>query len=203
MKDNFNACMEIIFKHEGGYVDHPRDPGGATNLGITHFTLADWRGQRVTKADVKALTKTEAKEIYRANYWHKLQCDDLPAGVDLVAFDMGVNAGPGRAARMLQKLVDADQDGAVGPITLTAVSNYGDAAGLVDEYSDERLAYYKRLRHWDAFGRGWTRRTEETRAAALDMAAKPISTPELSTEWPRGFLALIANILKLFTRKST
>ncbi|MEM8956584.1 MAG: glycoside hydrolase family 108 protein [Pseudomonadota bacterium] len=167
--NNFAACMAVVLEHEGGYVDHPDDPGGATNLGITHLTLADWRGKPVSKSDVRALERTEAEEIYRARYWNALNCDGLPPGVDLVLFDFGVNAGPARAARMLQRIVGATVDGQIGPKTLAATARHAPDS-LIERFSDDRLASYRRLKHWGSFGRGWTRRTEETRDAALDMA---------------------------------
>lgn len=167
--DNFANCMSVVLEHEGGYVDHPDDPGGATNLGITHLTLADWRGAPVSKGDVRALQRTEAEEIYRARYWNALNCDRLAAGVDLVVFDFGVNAGPARAARMLQRITGAKIDGQIGPKTLAAAARFAPET-IIERFSDDRLAYYRRLKHWDSFGRGWTRRTEETRAKALAMA---------------------------------
>lgn len=165
----FHACMEIVLRHEGGYVDHPDDPGGATNMGITHRTLAAWRGvERCTRDEVRALTVEEAKEIYRANYWNALNCDQLPAGVDLVTFDFGVNAGVGRSARMLQRILSVAADGQIGPITVGAAQR-SDAAWIVERFSEDRLGYYRALRHWATFGRGWSRRTSETREAALAM----------------------------------
>ena len=164
----FARCLDMIFAHEGGFVDHPDDPGGATNMGITHKTLAAWRDVPVTVADVRALTRAEAGEIYRANYWNALHCDGLPAGVDLVVFDFGVNAGVGRAAKLLQRLVHVEQDGQVGPITLAATRAM-DAAHIVEAFSAGRMDHYRALRHWDTFGRGWTRRTHEIRDAALAM----------------------------------
>ena len=165
----FHKCVEIILRHEGGFVEHADDPGGATNWGITHKTLAAWREvDRCTREEVRTLQIDEAKEIYRSHYWNALNCDNLPAGVDLVTFDFGVNAGVGRSARMLQDVVAVEQDGQVGPITLGATSQT-DAEFIVTTFSDRRLAYYRKLSHWDTFGRGWTRRTTETREAALDM----------------------------------
>lgn len=165
----FMKCVEHILVNEGGYVDHPQDPGGATNLGITHKTLAAWRGQPVTKDDVRNLTRDEACEIYRANYWNALNCDNMPAGVDLVVFDFGVNAGVGRSAKLLQKIVHVEQDGQVGPITIGAV-NAIDARFVINAFSDGRMDHYRSLRHWETFKNGWTRRTTEIRSAALEMA---------------------------------
>ncbi|NBC47311.1 MAG: hypothetical protein GVY22_04825 [Gammaproteobacteria bacterium] len=164
----FRRCVDIILGHEGGYVDHPSDPGGATNMGITFETLRAWRGESITKADVQELSEDEAREIYRANYWNALNCDQLPIGVDLVTFDFGVNAGVSRAAKMLQRIVAVEADGQIGPITIGAVSQ-NEAGDLITEFSDARLSYYRSLSHWETFGRGWSRRTAETRDAALDM----------------------------------
>lgn len=165
----FHKCVEIILRHEGGFAEHPDDPGGATNFGITHKTLAAWREvDKCTREEVRTLPIDEAKEIYRAQYWNALNCDNLPAGVDLVTFDFGVNAGVGRSARMLQDVVAVEQDGQVGPITVGA-ANQIDPEFIITTFSDKRMAYYRKLSHWDTFGRGWARRTTETRDAALDM----------------------------------
>jgi hypothetical protein len=164
----FTRCLETIFRHEGGYVDHPEDPGGATNMGITHKTLAQWRGTSVTREDVRNLTREEAGEIYRANYWNALSCDALPAGVDLVVFDFGVNAGVSRAGKLLQRIVHVEQDGQVGPITVGAARSIA-ADHIIDAFSQGRMDHYRALKHWPTFGKGWTRRTNETRDAAMAM----------------------------------
>ncbi|MEO1092457.1 MAG: glycosyl hydrolase 108 family protein [Pseudomonadota bacterium] len=165
----FHKCMAIVLQHEGGYVDDPNDPGGATKYGITHKTLAAWRGVAdCTPEEVKALTVDEATEIYRAKYWNALNCDQLPAGVDLVTFDFGVNAGVGRAARTLQEAVSVKADGQVGPITISAAQRLAPEF-VVNRESDLRLDYYKSLKDWGTFGDGWSRRTAETRSAALEM----------------------------------
>jgi lysozyme family protein len=159
----FAHCMDMIFLHEGGYADHPEDPGGATKHGITHKTLASWRGvDRCTREEVKALSREEALEIYRAHYWNALNCDRLPVGVDLVVFDFGVNAGVGRSSRLLQQVVAVEADGEVGPITVGA-AQATDPEFVINDFSDRRLDYYKRLPTWNTFGRGWSRRTSETR----------------------------------------
>jgi lysozyme family protein len=164
--DRFSLCLPLILAHEGGYVDHPADPGGATNLGITLATLSAWRGATVTKADVRALTQKEAGAIYRARYWNAVRGDDLPPGLDLAMFDYAVNSGVGRAAKDLQGLVGAVQDGAIGAKTLAALDGMP-AAHLVTRLCDTRLAFLRGLKTWPTFGKGWARRVEETRAAAL------------------------------------
>lgn len=162
----FQACLAEVLKHEGGYVDHPADPGGATNRGITFATLADWRGTAITKDDVRNLTVAEAGAIYRKNYWDKVRGDALPPGVDLATFDAAVNSGPARAAKWLQQALGVAQDGAIGPLTLAAVAK-AEPAALVGEICDARMAFLRSLSTWPTFGKGWTRRVDEVRAAAL------------------------------------
>jgi len=165
---NFRGCVDIVLAQEGGFVDHPSDPGGATNMGITFNTLKDWRGQSITVKDVKDLKVEEAREIYRSRYWNMLNCDNLPAGVDLVVFDFGVNAGPSRSAKLLQRVVGAAADGSIGPATLGAAKS-AKPVDIVHRFSELRLEYYKSLRHWKTFGRGWTNRTNAVERAALAM----------------------------------
>lgn len=196
---NFPRCCQVILRHEGGYADHPHDPGGATNYGITHKTLADWRGKdRVTKAEVRALQPTEAQEIYRSRYWNAVAGDDLPAGVDLMTFDFGVNAGNHRSAKMLQGIIGADQDGVIGPATLKRLSEL-DTASVIEAFAAARMKYYRGLRHWQTFGKGWTRRTAETKAEALAMVGTRPAAPR-PTQGSNPLAALLAAILNLFRR---
>jgi lysozyme family protein len=175
-EDRFGACLDMVLKAEGGYVNNPADPGGATNMGITQRTLADFREADVTEEDVRSMTRAEAREIYRARYWTPMRCDDLPAGIDLMVFDFGVNAGPGRSLKLLQRGVGVAADGSVGPITLAAVRACR-AADLIGRMAEARLAYYRGLDGFPTFGRGWTRRVDQTRQAALAMAAEPVPVP--------------------------
>jgi lysozyme family protein len=165
----FEACIPVILAAEGGFVNDPRDPGGATNHGITLRTLADWRHRDVSVAEVRALSVAESAAIYRARYWAPLQCDALPAGVDLMVFDFGVNAGIGRSARLLQAAVGAVPDGKLGPATLAKVAAVPPRE-LVARLAEARLDYYRRLPTYGAFGRGWTARVADVKRRALAMA---------------------------------
>ncbi|MGD9866716.1 MAG: glycoside hydrolase family 108 protein [Hyphomicrobiales bacterium] len=169
MQDTFPDALKLVLAHEGGYVDHPLDPGGATNRGITIGTLRQWRGKPVTKSDVKNITFDEVAAIYRARYWDALSCDDLPRGLDYAVFDYGVNSGISRAARVLQALVGVTQDGIIGGMTLKAVSRCSSVT-LINRLCDQRLSFLQRLRTWNAFGRGWTNRVRGVRNHALGMA---------------------------------
>ena len=161
MQKNYDKCLETILHHEGGYVNHPKDPGGETNLGVTKRVYEEWGGTK----DMKDLTVEDVAPIYKKNYWDKMKGDDLPGGLDLCVFDFGVNAGPGRAAKYLQSMIGTTPDGGIGPMTLAALQKYVDENGLVEsieEYQKRRQEYYEKLSTFATFGRGWTRRVNET-----------------------------------------
>jgi lysozyme family protein len=157
-------------RHEGGYVNHPSDPGGATNHGITLATFRRMVKPHATIDDLKQMDSETAEDIYRRIYWSAVAGDDLPVGVDLVVFDHGVNAGPRRAIELLQRTVGANPDGIIGKVTLFMVDKI-QPLKLIDQYSKARLSYCQRLKHWKTFGRGWSRRVNETRELALALAA--------------------------------
>lgn len=178
MRENFPSILAETWRHEGGYVDNPSDPGGATKYGITITTLRDWRKRPVTKADVQALSREEASAIYRANYWAPIRGDDLPSGIDAVAFDAAVNSGVSRGAKWVQAAAGVTADGKIGPQTLAALRS-GDPVIVINRALDMRLAFLRSLKHWPTFGRGWQRRVDEVRAFALHLAegAKPAPPP--------------------------
>jgi lysozyme family protein len=159
--DRFEAALAHVFHWEGGFSDHPSDPGGATHFGITHGTLAAWRGTPVSREDVRALTRDEAGAIYRARYWDACRCDDLPAGVDTMVFDAAVNHGPRQAALFLQRALGVADDGAIGPQTLAA-ANRQNPAQIVCEIAARRMVFYARLNTFPSFGLGWARRLMST-----------------------------------------
>jgi lysozyme family protein len=164
----FDTCMPFIFKAEGGFSDNPADPGGATNFGITLATLRAYEGNpSLTAQDVKDLTPATAREIYRSNYWNRMQCGSLPDGLDLEVFDFGVNAGPGEAVKALQKIVGVTADGSIGPITLAALGQLK-PRDLISQYSDARLAFYRALNN-PAFEQGWATRVSQIQSAAVKM----------------------------------
>lgn len=172
-KGNFDACLAQVLKHEGGFVNHPADPGGMTNLGVTKKVYEAWVGHPVSEAIMRSLTPQHVKALYKANYWDAVKGDDLPFGVDLCVFDFAVNAGVNRASRYLQLMTGAASDGKIGPNTLRQLQQYVRTHNLphaVNRYQDLREAYYRKLRHFPTFGRGWLRRNKEVRDTALKMA---------------------------------
>ncbi len=171
--DRFAACVAEVLRHEGGYVDHPRDPGGCTHRGITRRTLEGWRREPVTCADVRALTEDEARAIYRADFWNAVHGDQLPAGLDLVVFDAAVNSGRRRAVLWLQQALGINADGMIGPQTLGAVCRPHSRAAVIARSCELRLTFLRGLATWPDFGRGWQRRVRAVRQAALTMAGAP------------------------------
>jgi len=169
----FSECVAIVLRHEGGFVEHPSDPGGATKYGITLRTLREWRGDdTLTADDVRALTEAEAREIYLARYWNPIRGDELPPGVDLAVFDFAVNSGVRRAARELQAVVGVPQDGAIGRVTLAAVREH-DPSIVIANLCERRRAFLRSLKTYDTFGRGWLRRVAAIEDAAKARAVTP------------------------------
>jgi lysozyme family protein len=172
-KGNFDHCFAELLKHEGGFANHKKDPGGMTNLGVTKRVYEGWVGYPVSEVIMRGLTPQHVRALYKAKYWDVVKADDLPAGVDLCVFDFAVNAGPNRAARYLQLMIGAGTDGKIGPATLRQLQQYIRAHDLdraVGRYQDLREAYHKKLPTFPTFGRGWLRRVKEVREAALKLA---------------------------------
>jgi lysozyme family protein len=168
VKDNFDAALAAILHHEGGYVDHPKDPGGRTNLGCTQRVWEEWVGHPVDEKAMRALTPADVAPLYKAKYWDKVKGDELPDGVDYIVFDAAINSGPGRAAKWLQQTVGVTADGAIGPGTLKAVQAMP-VLEIVDKYQQTRLEFLQALSTWATFGKGWGRRVTEVEQAALKM----------------------------------
>ena len=168
MNMNFDKCMSMLLAHEGGYVNHPSGPGGMNNLGVTKRTYDEYHGTDVTEDEMRALTKADVEPIYRRNYWNRCRCQDLPSGVDWAVFDFAVNAGTGRAAKALQQAVEVEQDGSIGPLTLMKVKKVP-VENIINRTAVYREQFYRSLKTFDTFGRGWLRRNDETREQALNM----------------------------------
>ena len=158
--------MTMLLAHEGGFSAHPDDPGGLTNLGVTKAVYDEFYGGDATEEVMKALTKGDVEPIYRRNYWERCRCQDLPSGVDWAVFDLAVNSGTGRAAKLLQRAVEAEEDGSIGPLTLMLV-NKNNTENIINRIAMYREQFYRSLSNFDVFGRGWLRRNDETRKQAL------------------------------------
>lgn len=159
--DNFGNCLTETLVHEGGWADHPNDPGGATMKGVTLATFRSYFGAKATKAQLRAITRDQIETIYRDGYWEPVKGDTLAAGVDLATFDYGVNSGPATARKQLLKVIG------------------GTAAETVKKLCARRLSIYQGLKHWKTFGKGWTRRIAaiEAKGVAWAMKAAAPSAP--------------------------
>ena len=168
--NNFPECFALVLKNEGGYVDNPADPGGATNLGCTKAVWEAFVGHEVSEADIKALTPNDVMPLYRKRYWDAVRGDDLPDGVDYAVFDFALNSGTGRAVKILQKVLGTAQDGQIGPETLALV-NAANPRTVASQVCDARLAFLQGLATWNDFGRGWKSRVAAVEEKTFDMAA--------------------------------
>jgi lysozyme family protein len=155
----FDNFIDRVLSHEGGYVDNPKDPGGETKFGISKRSYPN--------VNIKGLTRPQAVEIYRKDFWQRAQCDKLHKSFAFQALDAAVNHGIGNAVRWIQRAAGVADDGVIGPVTLRAIS-MTDPVDLVLLFNAERLEFYAKLSTFDTFGRGWTRRV----AGNLRFAAK-------------------------------
>jgi len=171
MKTTYERALKAVLASEGGYVNNPNDNGGATNKGVTQRVYDAWRlTQGKPRQSVRVIADDEVAAIYKRQYWDAVHADDLPAGVDFLAFDYAINSGPGRAAKALQAAVGVSADGAIGIRTIAA-ANAVLPSIIIDRMSDGRLSFMKRLSDWAFFGKGWTRRVAESRATAKALAS--------------------------------
>ena len=169
MRENWESCFEMVLKHEGGYVNDPRDPGGRTNLGVTQRAWEAYWNRSSSEEEMRKLTPNIVKPFYKAMYWDKIRGDDLPAGVDYAAYDLAVNSGTGRASKYLQQIAGVTADGVIGPKSLEAIKSC-DPEQTVQALCDMRLDFLKRLPTFETFGKGWSRRVAEVKDKASGMA---------------------------------
>lgn len=171
MKDNFDLSLKHLLVHEGGFVNHPKDPGGMTNLGVTAKVWSEWVGHDVNEKIMRELTPAKVAPLYKRKYWDAVRADELVSGLDYCVFDCAVNSGPGRAIKILQKCVGVTADGGFGSVTMAAVAQFkGEAARqLIKDYASRRLDFLKTLKTFSVFGKGWERRVNEVEKTSLEM----------------------------------
>jgi lysozyme family protein len=168
MKDNWEQCLALVLKEEGGYVNDPHDPGGRTNHGVTQETWEEYVGHPVTEDDMKNLTVHDITPLYKKNYWDACRCDDLPEGVDYAVFDLSVNGGVRRAAKTLQTVLGVAADGNIGPITIAACEA-ANARDLATRICEARLAFLQALPTWQYYSKNWTARVARVETIAFQM----------------------------------
>ena len=170
MNGNFNKCLDKLLAHEGGFVNHKDDPGGMTNLGVTIRVWEEWVGHPVSEKEMRNLTPLAVSGLYKRKYWDACRADELISGLDYAVFDVAVNSGVGRAVKLLQSCVGATVDGGFGPATMALVNKaQEDPTRIISVYCSKRLEFLETLKAFPVFGKGWSRRVAEVKAAALAM----------------------------------
>lgn len=173
MKTNFAPALQRVLAEEGGYSNHPRDPGGATNKGVIQRVYDGYRrGRGEAPRSVKLIADAEVTDIYRRQYWDKIQGDRLPPGIDLVVFDACVNSGPSQATKWLQRALGTVKvDGDLGEATVAAAIAHPDHCALIADICARRLGMLQNLSTWDVFGRGWSGRVTRVRTTGQAWAS--------------------------------
>lgn len=193
MRQNFSQIMSWLAVYEGGYVNHPRDPGGATNRGVTQRVYDAFLVARgLPTRSVRMLNDTQHDAIYFQQYWTPVQGDRLPSGVDASVFDMAVHSGVSRAARTLQRALGVKADGIIGEITLSRLKSIEASGGIADllvDYNMRRMAFLRRLKTFDVFGEGWTRRVVGENAGVQDGDIGVMDRSVMLARNPKRFVA--------------
>lgn len=183
MDRNFERALKLVLKHEGGWADHPKDPGGATMKGVTIGTFRRYVKPNATKDDLRKISDAQVATVYRRHYWDAVLGAELPDGVDYAVFDYAVNSGPSRAVKHLQSVVGVKADGRVGPVTLAATRARMHAQ-VIHMLCDRRMAFLQGLKTWPTFKNGWTARVKDVRSHALSFASSPTPTPRPADAHP-------------------
>ena len=168
MKNNFKESLRLLLKSEGGFVNHPKDPGGMTNCGVTCKTWAEYCNKtvaQISEQEMRSLNHEKVSSLYKEMYWDVCKCDDLPSGVDYMVFDFGVNAGCGTAKKILQRAVGVAQDGVIGSDTLRKINNLT-LQEIIILFSRAKEDYYRSCKNFDTFGKGWLNRINEVKKNA-------------------------------------
>lgn len=190
---SFPMSLDLVLVHEGGYSNHPADPGGPTMKGVIQRVYDAYRrGKALPTRSVKMLEDAELREIYRRQYWDAVRGDDLPAGIDYCVFDAAVNSGPAQAAKWLQRALGVSVDGQVGAVTLEAARANRDPAAAVANLCDRRLAMLRTLKTWPVFGSGWARRVADVRRVASSQALGKGAAPPAVPVSVAGAVAALA-----------
>jgi len=157
-----------VLQHEGGYTNHPSDPGGRTNLGVTQRVWENYVGHKVDETEMRSLTKELVAPLYRKEYWDAVHGDQLPSGADYLAFDFAVNAGAFRCIKTIQRALNITADGIIGPVTVKAIQDTN-AEEFIDNFTDAKERFYRGLSNFPTFGRGWFNRVAKSKKAAEGM----------------------------------
>ena len=169
MQGNFKTCLDLVLKSEGGYVNNPADPGGMTNLGVTKRVWEEYTGHGADEKEMRSLTPEKVAPLYEQKYWRPCYGEILPRGLDFVVFSMGVNAGPGRSVKLFQSAIGCVPDGVIGPATRSLILG-SNSTTFISKFSEARREYYRSLKTFPIFGKGWLARVDKEESEALNLA---------------------------------
>jgi lysozyme family protein len=196
---DFNEAFRESLRHEGGFANHPQDPGGATNKGVTLANFRKYVKPKGTVEDLKNITDEQLETFYRKHFWNTIMGDQLPSGIDFMVYDFAIHSGPSRAVKHLQTALGVTADGVVGPKTLAA-ANAANRKEVILKISASRQKFLEGLAIFKTFGKGWTRRVKEATEFALARTDEPVKeTNEIETEgspW-RLLLEIVLRLLGL------
>ena len=195
MKYNYVKSLAFTLRFEGGWSNHPQDPGGATMKGVIQRVYDGYRQRRgLPKQSVRYIEERELQEIYRKQYWDAVKGDLLPAGVDLAVFDFGVNSGPVRAIKYLQIAAGCKKiDGNLGEATLDAIKQ-ADPVELAKKVNDLRIRFLRSLGTFKTFGKGWSSRVASCRAVSVKMATEAAPMVDRITPVPEDPMEEVSQV---------
>jgi lysozyme family protein len=169
MKENYSKALEFVLKSEGLWSDNIKDPGGATMKGITLQVYRDWKkNPDITKEQLKNISDQEVHDLYQQLYWNKIYADSLPTGIDYALFDASVNMGVLRSTKLIQEAIGVNADGVMGPKSLSAIQACN-PKDLLEKFSAVKEDFYKALKLFPVFGKGWLNRVAEVKKNAISM----------------------------------
>jgi len=168
LDNNFDQSLKLVLKSEGGYVNNPKDPGGETMMGVTKNAWSTWLKRPIADGEMAKLTVADITPFYKALYWDKSYCNQLPTGIDYMVFDASVNMGVGQSIKLFQKSLGGVPDGIIGPNTMKLI-NEMNVKTMIDKYSAQKEMFYRSLGTFPTFGKGWLARVERIKQTALSM----------------------------------
>ena len=179
MIENWDKSFQLVIKSEGGFTNDQRDKGnhlpdgreGCTMLGCTQANWENFIGKKVTQDDMKQLIPDDVKPFYKNSYWDAVKGDELPIGVDYLAFDFAINAGSYQSRKLIQTALEVSNDGIFGPATLNAIQN-ADAEDLIKKFTEAKIKFYQNLSNFSVYGVGWLKRCSDVQLVALKMIGK-------------------------------
>lgn len=168
MDNNFEKSLALVLKSEGLYSNNSKDPGGETMMGVTKNAWSTWLKRTIQDGEMAKLTVADITPFYKALYWDKSYCPQLPTGIDYMVFDASVNMGVGQSIRLLQKSLGCVPDGIIGPQVMAAIHN-ASTPSIIDKYSDQKEQFYRCLANFSVFGKGWLNRVDQVKQNAKEM----------------------------------